>query len=72
VKKKKVESDKPLAKHKGKEKEKPLAGTRNPVVGEKRKRDDAEEGPALQATDSQQEEPRRKKKRKRKATEPVE
>ncbi|KAJ6604350.1 Fcf1-domain-containing protein [Mycena vulgaris] len=75
MKKKKVESaSKPPAKDKGKAKEKehPVSGVRA-VVGEKRKRDDADEKESekleQQPADSPQDEPRRKKKRKRKAAE---
>ncbi|KAJ7357068.1 PIN domain-like protein [Mycena albidolilacea] len=73
VKKKKVETKPPVAKDKGKAKERPVPEA---AAGEKRKRDDTaddnETATAQQPADSQpQDELRRKKKRRRKATEPV-
>jgi U3 small nucleolar RNA-associated protein 23 len=75
VKKKKVDTgSKPPTKDKGKgqEKEPPVSNVRKPVVGEKRKRDDADESgepEQKQFGDAQNEESKgRKKKRKRKNT----
>lgn len=75
VKKKKVESAaKPAVKDKGKGKEKETP-VRDAVVGEKRKRDEADDKESVrfeqQPSDSQQDEQRRKKKRKRKPVEAV-
>ncbi|KAJ7318078.1 Fcf1-domain-containing protein [Mycena albidolilacea] len=71
--KKKVETKPPVAKDKGKAKERPVPEA---AVGEKRKRDDTaddnETATAQQPADSQpQDELRRKKKRRRKAADPV-
>ncbi|KAF7339900.1 rRNA-processing protein utp23 [Mycena venus] len=76
VKKKKVESKPPPAKDKGKAKEKPVAGARDAVVGDKRKRDDTDDKETAARDEQpgdpqQQDESRRKKKRRRKAADSV-
>jgi hypothetical protein len=77
MKKKKTDKVKPpvKAKGKGKEKEQPVSGVKDAVVGEKRKRDDLDEAestrPERKTSDPQQDEPKRKKKRKRKASESI-